>query len=765
MSKAREITYATAILGIALIAFSVMADAQEDFETEPLKIEKRLRIGDYLEQKIKITNNRENRASIAITIDGDIKAIAKLERENAVIEPKRKEEIKVTFFGENISTYTGSIVILGNLNTKIPVEISVSDTNNVPVDAMLIEIEPITEKAVVGSLFSFKVSVQNLLAGEVYDVRLKYTIDRLEDQTTYQLNKSFYGEEETLELRNSLSLVKEYKMPKFILPGTYVIHVKAEYMGIESSASRTFTVIEPFWDHVFLGILPVRWVMFLGLVGLVLGSCLLIYLKSKAKKKRYVVKIDYNLLPKPGPRAAYIGMVAETIKKTYFDLDALTTHTLIAGSTGGGKTVSAEVLVEEALIKGVSVIAFDPTAQWTGFLRKNTDKKMFTLYPKFGLKKTDARAFNGNVRQITDAREMIEIKKYMKPGEINVFSITKLDPEDADILVANTIRSIFRSNMPESRELKVLIIFDEVHRLLPKFGGSGQGFIQIERACREFRKWGVGLFLISQVLTDFVGETKANINTEIQMRTRDQGDLDRIKNKYGGYMLQSLLKSSTGTGMLENAQFNRGNPYFVAFRPLLHEHARLTDDELDNYNRYNDRIDELDYSIECLEKESIDIFDLKLELKMALDKVKSGSFNMVDIYLEGLKPRVEEQWKRLGKEPAKKTARLVSEDELKEEFLKAQQARKEYEEKGGTAAKGAGGAIIKPLKFSNGIMVTKKNELLDALEAMNITTFQQHVNDKKNEVADWMKLISKGIGEELAKTTDREEMIKILSKD
>ena len=62
----------------------------------------------------------------------------------------------------------------------------------------------------------------------------------------------------------------------------------------------------------------------------------------------------------------------------------------------------------------------------------------------------------------------------------------------------------------------------------PKFGGSGQGFIQVERAAREFRKWGVGLVMISQVLTDFAGETKANISTEVQMRTRDQGDLDRI---------------------------------------------------------------------------------------------------------------------------------------------------------------------------------------------------------------------------------------------
>jgi len=242
-------------------------------------------------------------------------------------------------------------------------------------------------------------------------------------------------------------------------------------------------------------------------------------------------------LPKPGPRSAYIGKIAETNYKAYFDLDQLTTHTLVAGSTGGGKTVAAEVIVEEALMKGAAVIVFDPTAQWTGFLRKCTDKKMLSYYAKFGMKKSDARSFNGNIYQVMNARELIDIKKYMVPGEISIFAINRLDPADADILVTNIIRQVFHANLPEARELKLIIIFDEVHRLLPKFGGSGEGFIQIERACREFRKWGVGLILISQVLTDFVGETKANINTEIQMRTRDQGDLDRIKNKYGSCLL------------------------------------------------------------------------------------------------------------------------------------------------------------------------------------------------------------------------------------
>ena len=48
-------------------------------------------------------------------------------------------------------------------------------------------------------------------------------------------------------------------------------------------------------------------------------------------------------------------------------------------------------------LRGVSVMLFDPTAQWTGFLRPQKNPKMISLYPAFGLKRTDVRAFPGHI--------------------------------------------------------------------------------------------------------------------------------------------------------------------------------------------------------------------------------------------------------------------------------------------------------------------------------------------------------------------------------
>jgi len=762
----------TLIVLIIFCSISKLSFAQidnENYKISTSQIDERLKIGKFDEYVITIENKQDSQLSIIFSSEGNITPYMKPDINKINIDPGTSSDIKVMFFADAIGFFNGSFILSGGINEKIPATLSVGDIAGMPVSAVVIKVKSLSKKVYIKDVLQYKVDIQNLLMDKEFNVTLHYSIDNIGSKETYLFNKSFLEESETIVLEKSTTIIKKFEIPDFLRPGEYVITVKADYLGISSSSSSRFFVSEPFWDYLIFGILPIRWVLFTSTILSILIISYLVYRKKMEQKKRYKGKVDFNLLPKPGERSIFLGTVAETNVKTYFDLDQLTIHTLIAGSTGGGKTVSAEVLVEEALAKGISVIVFDPTAQWSGFLRKCVNKTMLSLYPKFSMKKSDAKAFNGNVHEILDARQIIDIKKYMIPGEIHVFAINRLAPKDIDTLVANTIREVFKANLPEAPELKTIIIFDEVHRLLPKFGGSGEGFIQIERGAREFRKWGVGLMLISQVLTDFIGETKANINTEIQMRTRDEGDLNRIKNKYGGYMLQSLLKSATGVGMIENSAYNKGNPYFVSFRPLLHEHARLSDEELENYNKYNDIIDDLDYQIEQLEKEKIDVFDLKLELKMALDKVKSGSFNMVDIYLEGLTPRIKAHWEKLGKTPEKRKIKLVSEEELKEEFEKAKKEREKYEKehpeeakKALTKQKAAETIKLPPLKLKNGVTVMTPQELVDSINTMDDETFKAHVNEEENIFADWISRADKATADKLREAKTKENTIIVL---
>jgi hypothetical protein len=354
-------------------------------------------------------------------------------------------------------------------------------------------------------------------------------------------------------------------------------------------------------------------------------------------------------------------------------------HTLVAGATGSGKTVAAQDIVESALMHKVSVIVFDPTAQWTGFLRKCRDNGMLKRYSYFDMKKSEAKSFGGTIKTIKDPYEVIDIKKYAeKKGEITIFNISRLTPKEIDIVVASTIEQIFKSGPEESKALKTLIVYDEVHRLLPKFGGSGQGFIQLERGAREFRKWGIGLVLISQVLSDFVGEIKANIGTEIQMGTRYEGDLERVSVKYGEDTLKSLVKAPIGTGMIVNPEYNAGRPYFIAFRPIMHETKRLSNKELEQYEVYADKLEDYEYQISELKKLNVDTMDIELEFKLGSGKVKEGQLEMADMYLDAAVPKLEEQWRKLGRKPVHLVRKRISKEEVMKGILKAQKERTAY---------------------------------------------------------------------------------------
>jgi hypothetical protein len=127
--------------------------------------------------------------------------------------------------------------------------------------------------------------------------------------------------------------------------------------------------------------------------------------------------------------------------------------------------------------------------------------------------------------------------------------------------------------------------------------------------------------------------------------------------------------------MVQNAAYNRGKPFYVTFRPIFHSVVRLKDDELEEYNKYNLIVEELEYQFDQLEELKQDVFDLRLELKLAKDKIKGGNFNMVKIYLDGLTPRIQKVWDKIAKKPKKYEIRLVSDEELKADLEKAKEAK------------------------------------------------------------------------------------------
>ncbi|NCN86647.1 DUF87 domain-containing protein [archaeon] len=648
----------------------------EDYWVSTKEINKEVRKDTFIEEEIGIYNLRQANMNLDFALSPNLKDFIKLDKLTASITPNSFTNLKVTIYGTPpLGTYEGTLTISGDLEQEIPVKIKVVD-KKFSVEILLIGIDLFKNLVQPGNNLKYKLNLQNLLRDQSYEVKFNAKIKDLSGENI------LYEENFSSEIENSLTLLREIPISENFTSGDYFLEITAEYLNLISSSTVSFVVSRPLYLYSFFG-LPL-WLIFSIISFLSFVSLnLLMYKRYKDKKKRYRIQVEYSTLPEPGPRVVKLGKIAESNHPAYYEIDKLTTHAIVAGATGMGKSISAQVVIEEALMQDICVMVFDPTAQWSGMLRKCDDKKMISFYPRFGLKPKDARAFKGNVRMIKDSKQKIDVNKFLAPGQIQIFSMNKLTPAEIDVFVANTIKQVFRSDPKESPNLKILLVFDEVHRLLPKFGGSGAGFLQIERACREFRKWGLGVMLISQVLNDFAGQIKANINTELQTRTLEEGDLERIKTKYGEEFLKSLVRAEVGVIMFQNADYNRGRPYFVNFRPILHSTRRLTDEELEKYNQFNDLVDEIEYQIEGLEKEKVDTFDLKMELKLIKDKIMSGSFSVVEIYLEGLKPRVQKEWEKLGKPLPKLKLELVDEEEMKaeEEKAKAEKAKVEVKEK------------------------------------------------------------------------------------
>jgi hypothetical protein len=579
-----------------------------------------------------ITNNVNYPINTSISVTGSIAKFISFERDSIQIDAKKEEinKIYVTIpSNADTGTYTGHITVTGDGKTvTLPITLTVSIKGATYLDVL---VESRNKRVGINETARFRVMLYNYGLWKRLNLNLTYFI---EDPETQEI---FYKENEELEITQSKILDKRISLSGLnISVGRYLFNVTVQYDSKVASAYDDFEVTESFWttDRINQALI----VILIVSVPIIVYFVRKRYIAWKLSKARYIFPIDFRKLPKG---RIWLGKIAETNKKAYFKMNELKTHVLTAGATGSGKSVSAMIFVEELLREKIPVIVFDPTAQWSGFVRPCKDPNLLKFYKEFGMDKRDARPYNGMIYEVTDPNVKIDFDKYMNPGEITVFMLNKLKPGQYDDAVRNIIDTIFAHGWEESTKLRMVIVFDEVHRLLEKYGGKG-GYVALERACREFRKWGIGLIMASQVLSDFKEAIKGNVLTEIQLHTKSLGDLGRVEKKYGLDYAKRVTRLEVGVGMMQNPRYNKGRPWFIAFRPTWHEPHKIPDRDLETYKEYAAILAKIEAKIESMEKAGQDVFDLKTEFKLAQDKLKKGRFRMAKIYIDSLKKHLLE---------------------------------------------------------------------------------------------------------------------------
>ncbi|MDI6826526.1 MAG: DUF87 domain-containing protein [Candidatus Aenigmarchaeota archaeon] len=578
-----------------------------------------------------ITNNINTNINASISIFGTASKFITLEKTSVMIESKKEEIVKIYVkipIDEGMATYSGQISVTSyNKTQTLPVTLKVSAKGEKELDVI---INALDKKVGVNDTAKFQITIYN--TGYIR----KFYADFLYIIKDYSTEEIAYMENETKYIERTQSFVKNIDLSQISLkPGRYFLELKIKYDDKETTASDDFEVIVSFWTTRRINQITIIVLTTTSIVSILYARKR--YFEWKIAKARYIFPIDFGKLPRG---KIWLGKIAETERKTYFDMNELKTHVLVAGATGAGKTVSASIFVEELLREKIPVIVFDPTAQWTGFVRPCRDTNLLKYYKEFGMSINDTRPYTGMIYEITDPNVQIDFKKYMNPGEITVFTLNKLKPRQYDVAVRNIIDTIFAQGWEESTKLRMVVVFDEVHRLLEKYGGTG-GYISLERACREFRKWGIGLIMVSQVLSDFKEAIKGNVLTEVQLHTKSLGDLARVEKKYGLEYAKRVTKLEVGVGLVQNPKYNEGRPYFVAFRPTLHEPHKISDRELETYKEYASLLEIIESNIEAIEKTGEDTFELRTELKLAKDKLKKGRFRMAKIYIDSLRKHLK----------------------------------------------------------------------------------------------------------------------------
>ncbi len=452
--------------------------------------------------------------------------------------------------------------------------------------------------------------------------------------TDFRTGNSTYFWNETVSVLKSIEILKNVSLSDGMLldPGDYILELEMYDADISLKRKASFTIVRPLLSGW------VGWVLFSILFAALSGGLFVgyrVYMARLRKRARYLIPTNFSKLPRESDKGLWLGRVAGSSRKAWFDTFDLVTHMLVAGSTGSGKSVAASVFVEEALLKKIPVVIFDPTSQWTGFVKPCKDPNLLKFYGTFGIRRDSARPFPGLLFNVTDPNLEIDFKKYMNPGEVTVFNLASLKPGEYDKAVQKIIQTIFDQSWEEATDLKLLLVFDEVHRLLEKYGGSG-GYVALEKACREFRKWGIGLIMASQVNADFKEAVQGNILTEVQLNTKSMTDIKKAGIKYGKEYAERISRQAIGVAMMQNPKYNDGKPWFINFRPTLHQPHKVPDDELALYDKYATMIEKYENKLEALEKQGKDMSDKKLELKLAKDKLKQGRFKMAEIYINSL---------------------------------------------------------------------------------------------------------------------------------
>lgn len=237
-------------------------------------------------------------------------------------------------------------------------------------------------------------------------------------------------------------------------------------------------------------------------------------------------------------------------------------HTAILGVTGTGKTELVLDLVRQAVQQGTKVFCVDLTGEYRkrlgdlepkaiGLKRNQADeleKKLFDVEAagyNAGKEKRVLRDFMDAKRD--DARWQVDEFLRAAGGAVALFELAEVTNTRATLLATELFLSeIMLWARAKRKARRILIVLEEAHTIIPETAGAGFDYgtqhvvNKIGQIALQGRKYGVGLFIVSQ-RTALVSKTiLSQCNTFLTHALVDQTSLQFLLNIYDRQYVGSI---------------------------------------------------------------------------------------------------------------------------------------------------------------------------------------------------------------------------------
>jgi DNA helicase HerA-like ATPase len=188
----------------------------------------------------------------------------------------------------------------------------------------------------------------------------------------------------------------------------------------------------------------------------------------------------------------------------YLNAETLTTtHTLITGTAGTGKTQLANAIITEIANKTQhAIVVIDQHGEYKT-LQQNT--KTTTLNP---------------TKTTTEQETKHALTKTIKPNQTTILNAEDITPEEKHNTLTQYLAALWKTRQ-EKTTPPFLLIIEDAETLKNQ---------TLEALAYEGTKHGIALILIAKHPTELGGKILSQMTTQIMGRTTDKDDLDYFKN-------------------------------------------------------------------------------------------------------------------------------------------------------------------------------------------------------------------------------------------